>query len=223
MRVVLIGASATSITTAQILTGRGNDVVIVEKDKARIDMLVDELDCGFILGDGTKPAILREAGPADSDLLLCLSNNDQDNILASLVGRSLGFPRVVTKIEDPEYEHICLELGLTDTVVPQRHLARALADLAQGREALDFSVFFKNEIRLFSFVAGEQEAAAVGDLDLPAQTKVMCLYRDNDFILSDGKTRIAKGDEVVLVTHSKHLEALHERWANVNGQTSATD
>ena len=74
--------------------------------------LSQELDCGFICGDGSRPAILREADPQHTTVLYCLTGDDKSNMIASLVGRSLGFGRIVTKIDDPELEHICLELGL---------------------------------------------------------------------------------------------------------------
>ncbi len=49
--------------TAEYLIERGNEVVIIERDKKRIDELSEELDCSFLHGDGSKPAILREVNP----------------------------------------------------------------------------------------------------------------------------------------------------------------
>lgn len=105
MRAVFIGAGELATITARQLLKSGYDVVIIEKDKERIDELSTELDAGFIHGDGSKPAILREADPAATDFLFCLAGNDQSNIIASLVGRSQGYQRVITRIEDPSYEH----------------------------------------------------------------------------------------------------------------------
>lgn len=209
MKVVVIGATPLGVLTAKMLIARGDNVVMIERDKDQIDALTEQLDCGYIHGDGTKPAILREAGPADSELLLCLTNNDQANILAALVGRSLGFTRVVPKIDDPEFEHICVELGLSNTIVPDSHVARDLSDLAHGSEAVDLATFIKGEVGLFSFVAGEAlDDIRVGELKLPDPCKVMCIYRDESFILPNGVTKLKKDDEVVLITHTRHLEAL---------------
>jgi trk system potassium uptake protein TrkA len=128
MRVVFIGASSLAVLTAKLMRERGDEVVIIEHDKDHIDALTEELDCGFLHGDGSKPAILREADPNGTDVLFALTDNDQANILASLVGRSLGFKRVVTKIQDAELEHICKELGLEDIIVPSRTIGRFLAE-----------------------------------------------------------------------------------------------
>ena len=212
MRAVFVGASALVVMTARFLLRRRHEVVIIEQDKARIDALASELDCGFLYGDGSKPAILREADPAHTDVLYCLTNHDQTNILASLVGRSLGFSRIVTKIDDPEFEHICIELGLEDMIIPSRTIGRYLADLFQGMNLLDLSGVIKDEARIFTFVAHDNDEAAVHDLNLPGESRVICLYRNSKFVSVEDDTRIKTDDEVVIITHSKNLAALHERW-----------
>jgi trk system potassium uptake protein TrkA len=212
MRAVFIGAGDLTCMTAQQLLKTGFDVVIVEKDKARIDELSPDLGAGFIHGDGSKPAILREADPTATDFLFCLTGNDQYNIITSLVGRSLGFKRVVTRIEDPAYEHICLELGLKDVIVPDFTIARHLADMCAGHNPLEVSAVIKGEARIFSFVTREEDEGPVSDMNLPADSRVMFLYRKEKFILPDADTSLRKGDEVVIITRSKDLSELEERW-----------
>ena len=212
MRAVFIGAGDLTCMTAQQLLKTGFDVVIVEKDKARIDELSPDLGVGFIHGDGSKPAILREADPPATDFLFCLTGNDQYNIITSLVGRSLGFKRVVTRIEDPAYEHICLELGLKDVIVPDFTIARHLADMCAGHNPLEVSAVIKGEARIFSFVTRDEDEGSISEMNLPAGSRVMFLYRKDKFILPDGDTALRKDDEVVIITRSKNLSELEERW-----------
>lgn len=213
MRAVFVGAGSLTVMTVPILLRRGHEAVIIERDRACIEALSQELDCGFLHGDGSKPALLREADPERTDILFCLTGNDQSNILASLVGRSLGFKRVVTKIEDPEYEHICLELGLKDAIVPAATIGRYLADMFEGQDLLELSATIKEEARVFSFVAHDEDAVGVSELDLPDQSRAMFLYRDGAFTLVEEDTRLKPGDEVVVITHSKNLPKLQERWS----------
>lgn len=212
MRAVFIGAAAMTLMTARILLKRGHEVVIIEQDMGRIDALAEEIDCGFIHGDGGKPAILREADPDNTDFLFCLTGHDQSNIIASLVGRSLGFKRVVTRIEDPEFEHICIELGLEDTIVPARTIGRYLADMFAGHDLLELSAMLKDEARVFAFVVRAEEAVPLGELGLPRDCRVVCCYRDGKFLLPEPEDTLHADDEVVLITHSRHLPALEERW-----------
>ncbi len=212
MRAVLIGGNKLAVMTGQLLLQHGHEVVIIERDKERIDALASELDCGFLHGDGSTPAILREADPGATDALFSLTGNDQTNIIASLVGRTLGFRRVITRIDDPEFEHICIELNLEDVVIPSGAIGRHLLDLFAGHSPLQISTTLRGEARVFSFFAREKDEGTVAELGLPAQARVICLYRGDEFLLVDGDSKIKEGDEVVILTHSKHLEELAQGW-----------
>lgn len=212
MRAVFVGAGSLAVMTARFLLRRRHEVVIIERNKERIEALAGELDCGFLLGDGSKPVILREADPARTDVLFCLTGNDQANILASLVGRSLGFARIVTKIDDPEFEHICIELGLEDMIIPSRTIGRYLADLFQGMNLLDLSGVIKDEARIFTFVARRDDEMPAADLNLPSRSRIVCLYRGGKFVPLEDDTHLREDDEVVLITHADDLASLHERW-----------
>jgi len=212
MRAVLIGAGSLGLMTARLLLRHRHEVVLVDTNKERLDTIAEELDCGLLHGDGSKPVLLREADPEHTDHLFCVTNNDQTNILASLVGRSLGFPHIVTRIEDPEYEHICLELGLENPIIPARTIGRYLADIFEGRDPLEMSTMIRDEARVFSFVAHEDDLQKVEELPLPDATRVICIYRSGTLLIPMGNDKLEDGDEVVLITHSKNLEKLNERW-----------
>lgn len=212
MRAVFVGSSALSVMTARILLRRGYDVVMIERDKERIETLSEKLACGFLHGDGTRPAMLKEADPSQTDLLYCLTGNDQSNIIASLVGKSLGFARVVTRIEDLQFEHICIELGLEDTIIPARTIGSYLADMFEGHDPLVMSTMIRDEARIFSFVTHEEDAGPINNLGLPSESRVVCLYRNDKFITPEQETVLKAGDEVVIITHRQNLAELASRW-----------
>ena len=64
--------------------------------------------------------------------------------------------------------------------------------------------------RAFVFVAREEHEGPVSALELPEKARVTHLYRDGELHLADPDTRVAKGDQVVVVTHARHLDALRE-------------
>lgn len=212
MRAVFVGAGFLTVMGARILLERGHEVVIIEQSLDRIEEIKEGLDCGFIHGNGSKPAILRESDPAATDTLFCLTENDQTNILASLVGRSLGFDRIVTRIEEPEFEHICLELGLENTIVPARTIGLHLADQFEGQDLLELSTAIREDARVFSFVARDEDITERTGLDLPKMSRVICIYRGGKFLLPDADDTVKPGDEVVLITHRKNLPELQQRW-----------
>jgi trk system potassium uptake protein TrkA len=213
MRVVIVGAGALGVRTGRLLVQRGHEVVVIESDAEVAQATSESLDAGVVHGDGTRPAVLGEADPAHADVLLALTGNAQTNLIASLIGRSVGFSRVVTRIDDEEFEHVALELGLTDTVVPARTIGRYLTDVAEGHEILELSGAIKGDARAFLFVVREEDEGTVAELDLPGGARVSHLYREEQLVFADADTRLRKGDEVVLVSHREHLEGLRSRWA----------
>ncbi len=212
MRLVVVGATAVGVATARLLVEHGHDVVMVEENRERIDELRNDLDCAFVQGDGSRPRILSETGPHDTDVLLCLSDNDQDNIITSLVGRSLGFERVVTKISDPEFVHICVELGLESTINADQTTARYLLDTVEGRSVVELSTVLRGDVRFFIFTAREADEGAPKDLSLPRETRILFAYREGGVVIADETYTVKQGDDVVLLTRSGHLNALRERW-----------
>ena len=213
MRAVFIGAGPATLATADVLLARGHEVVIIEQDRERIETLAESLDCGLLHGDGSRPAILKEADPKGADFLFCLTNNDQTNIIASLVGRSLGFSRVITRIENAEFEHVCLELGLVDTIVPEVTIARHLADMMEGRDPLELSATLGGDARLVSFVVGEDGAGPIGEVEMPGDSRIVCLYRDEALLFAEPDRELHKGDKIVVLARMDDVDALRERWA----------
>lgn len=211
MRIVFVGASAMTLMAARMMAAQNEEVVIIDRDEARLHTLAEQLDCGKIHGDGTRPLVLKEADPAGTDVLFCLTGSDQSNIIASLVGRSLGYRRVVTRIDDPDFEHICVELGLEDTIIPARTIGRFLSDMVAGRDPLELSAMIKDEAAIFSFVAHEEDEGALAELELPADTRPICTYRDGHFQPITEATRLKSGDEVVLITRRSLLPQLREQ------------
>jgi len=208
MRTVFVGASGVSIATAKSLIKNGHEVIIIETNKEKIDALSDELDCSFLQGDGSRPEVLKEVDPTSTDVLFCLTNEDQDNVIASLVGRSLGFKRVVTRIEDAEFEGICRELGLKDVIIPNLTISRFLQDMVAGAENVELSTVLKDEARFFTFIVGEEDAGPLPELALPDEARIICLYRNNRFQFPGTDSRLRKYDEVVILTHSRNLPEL---------------
>lgn len=213
MRIVIVGASDVGVMTAQLLLDAGHELVVIDTSRERIDELYEDLDVSFLCGDGSRPAILREADPVATDVLFCLSGDDRVNIIAALVGRSLGFTHVVASINDPQYEAVCAELGLERTIVPPRTISRYLADMVEGQDVLELSTFIRGDARFFAFPVDDAlHGRTVAELDLPEGARAICFYRGDAFALADPATTLREGDEVVLLTRRELLGELQARW-----------
>lgn len=87
-----------------------------------------------------------------------------------------------------------------------------LAKMVEGQDPLEVSAMVKGDARAFLFVVREADARPLGELDLPKETRVVCLYRGGALMLPGNDTSLKRGDEVVLITHVRHPERLAERF-----------
>ncbi len=211
MRVVFVGASALTELTAGMVVGKGYDVVIVSNNEEALANYRENLGCGLVQGDGTRPAVLREVSPKNTDFLFCLGPSDQDNIIAALVGRALGFERIVTKIDDPDFEQVCTELDLQDTIMPEEEVAESLLDLICGQHRAALSAAIRGQVRFYVFKVGEEyDGRHCHDIDLGKHTRAVAVNRfkeDKSEVVVDG-IKLHKGDELVVVTHASELDRL---------------
>lgn len=212
MRIVFSGASPTAIVAAQQLIKQGHDVVIIEIDKEKIDEISENLDCSFLHGNSGKPSILNQVEPKQCDLLFCLTDNDQANIITSLLGRSMGFDRVITGIEDEDMAPLCKELGLEDTIIPTRTISQHLCNIVAGLDNIELSTLLKANARFFTFIATKEDESRIDELELPGKAKIIYYYRGDEFFFASEDTKIRKGDEVVILTDASNLSALKKRW-----------
>ncbi|MGB8435822.1 MAG: potassium transporter TrkG [Burkholderiales bacterium] len=58
--------------------------------------------------------------------------------------------------------------------------------------------------------------AALAALGLPKASRVVCVYRKEEFILADGHTRLHEGDEVIVIAHGDAVSDLEDRWGRGN-------
>jgi trk/ktr system potassium uptake protein len=213
MRIVFIGASAQAVEAARAVLEKAHEVVIVDGDEDRLKALEETgLDCGLVHGDGSRPAVLSELGPGNTDFLFCMTGSDQDNILAALAGKRLGFGRVVPLIEDPDFSGLCAELGLEDVLIPNQETANAVTDRVAGIESVDLAPLMKTGIRFFSFAARKSEEGTVADLQLPDGARALAVTREGEAELAGDETQIREHDTVYVVCSQSHVKKLRERF-----------
>ena len=132
MRTVIIGASRLALASVEVFLEAGHEVVVIEKQQKVIEEIDELYDCSFYCGDGAKPSVLEEVDPSNTDLLLCLSDDDTSNVLAAVVAKSMAFDRVLLRLEQRELVPVCEQLELEHVIVPSERVARELLSFAEG-------------------------------------------------------------------------------------------
>lgn len=211
MRVVIVGGSKFGVATAEQLIDSGHEVVLIDRNRQRLDALSERLDCGMIEGDGTLPSVLRDAHRDDEDVLVALTNASEDNIMASLVARSVGYGRVIPQIVAAELFEVCRELDLKDVIAPHQTVADSIRHALEDKSEVEDRLTLSNELRLRRLTIGEDAPDTIGALDLGDDIRAVARIRGDSETLAISETGLRKGDVLLCAGSVKALEGAEGR------------
>lgn len=198
MRIVIVGASRFGIATADQLVDAGHEVVLVDRNAEKLERLAEEIDSGFLEGDGSLPSVLRDAYGDGADALVLLTNVDDVNILAALVGRSVGFGKVIPQIVRPQLLAVCEELGLQNLITPHATVARSLVRTLENQSHAGLDLRTHASFDVLGYPVGErQDGKTVGELDLPSKARTIAVTRGETDKLIEEDTKLRDGDTLI--------------------------
>jgi len=206
MRVILIGGGETIETIyflSRLFSRRGYRVTIVNPYPAEARMLSRQVNATVILGDGSDPAVLEEAGARRADVVLSLTPHDPDNLVACQVAQTLyGVPRTMALVNDPDNEQVFHQLGITEVF----SATRVIGSLIEGRTVFDEITHLfpaaEGQLHVSEVVLDEEAPAAdkrLLELDLPEDSLVAAIIRDGQVVVPSGKDRLQVADRLILI------------------------
>ena len=117
MYIVIIGGGKVGFYLAKELVEANHEVLIIERNAAKCAEIQEELGEIVMRGDGCEAAIQELAGSRRADLLLAVTGEDEDNLVASQVAKHVfNVPRLVARINNPKNQQIFHKLGIDSTV-----------------------------------------------------------------------------------------------------------
>ncbi|MGK2230844.1 potassium channel family protein [Colwellia polaris] len=210
MRMVIIGGGSLASHCAAELTKRDHEVVIIEKDQDKIDVLSEYIDCGFILGDGAKPKFLEEACAKNTDALICLSDSDTDNLLAAQVAKTMGFKRVIVRVEDDELEPVCHNLEMDGVIFTNKQLTREIVNMSEMRDGMLRSAYLDGDLQFVELTLDENCPKSLADAELPKQCQLVTVNSGDKCSIPADVKSLNAGDKLLFVSSHKNLERLRE-------------
>lgn len=210
MRMVIIGGGSLASHCAAALTKRDHEVVIIEKDQDKIDMLSQYIDCGFILGDGAKPKFLEEACAKNTDALICLSDSDTDNLLAAQVAKTMGFKRVIVRVEDDELEPVCHNLKVKGVIFTNKQLTREIVNMSELRDGMLRSAYLDGELQFVELTLDENSPKTLDDVEFPEQCHLVTVNTGKQCRIPADVKSLSAGDKLLLVSSHENLADLRK-------------
>jgi len=205
MRIVIVGAGAVGSFLAEKLSFEGQDVVVIESDPVRAAEAQSEIDCLVINGNGASAETLKNAGLADSDLLIAVSSSDAVNVLACAAGTKVNIPRKVARVEDPQLKAEVEALGVDLVIDPGEAAARELLRLASSGDISEMIEFADGEIVLIGAYVGPAASFAGRSLADLRETVVswdwlvVAVIRHGTTMIARGATTLEPGDHVLMI------------------------
>jgi trk system potassium uptake protein TrkA len=113
MYIIILGCGRVGSELANILSGEGHNVVIIDRSESSFKRLGGTFNGLTFKGNGFDADLLIEAGIKKADVFCALTNGDNTNIMASQVAKKMfNVPKVIARIYDPKRADIYRALGL---------------------------------------------------------------------------------------------------------------
>ena len=185
---------------AKTLIKRKYEVVIIEADKDKAEMLANKLDCLVINADASDPDAYRELNVKETDIFIALTNDDRVNIVAALTAKSMGIQKIIVRIENPEYNDILLNNGIRDVFNPNTLIINHIMSILEERQT-GLEYIPQSTIRLQIYYIPERLAGLkIKDLDIDSdKARIVAVYRGEDAFIPDDDTVLEPGDHVLVV------------------------
>ncbi|MEE2954961.1 MAG: Trk system potassium transporter TrkA [Pseudomonadota bacterium] len=195
----------------------GVSAQIIESNKDRAHQVADKFEETIVInGDVIDPEILDEAGVSESESIIAVTNDDETNILASLLAKRFGTKKAITLVNNTTYTPLITSLGIDVVVSPRaitvstilqhirRGKIRAVHSLADG-----FGEIIEAEIVETSGLTGKR----IGEADLPDGVLFGGLLRNSEVIIPRADTMMQVNDRVVLFSVSSSIKAIENLFA----------
>ena len=207
MRVIIIGAGKVGFKLAEKLSQENHEVLVIEQNEDRRKILQEYLDVLVSGGNGASPRVLADAGITHTDLLIAVTDQDEVNMLACMVGKRAGVARTVARVRSPEYvqkdQALFREwMGIDLLINPEMVTALEILQILKTPAALDVEEFAEGLVRLLEVKLRADSPLAnipLKDLTLPHSILVVGILRQDKMIIPNGNDMLLPDDHVFFI------------------------
>ena len=202
MRTIIIGGGKVGLSLARRLEDRGEDVVIIEKDR---DVIEDARQTGLTVrhGDGTDKEVLEKAGIGNAKTVVASTSDDDVNLIVSqLANTKYDTDRVIARVNDPENVDSFEDLGVRaisgsdatawaiDNVIERPALANWMTEIGRSGDVQEIEVTSEDLV-----------GTTIQELDdaLPSGVLIALVGRDGDNHVPESDFTLQHGDHITFL------------------------
>ena len=188
-------------------------VKIIENNRARADHLAQHLDRAIVLyGSASDRELLVDENIEEVDIFCAVTNDDEANIMSSLLAKRLGARRVMALINNPAYVDLVqggeIEIAISPSLAT---IGTLLAHVRRG-DIVNVYSLRRGAAEAIEIIAhGDVRSSkvvgrAISEIKLPPGTTIGAVVRNEEVLIAHDSTVIESDDHVILfVIDKKHI------------------
>lgn len=208
-RILIAGGGNIGAQLASRIEGNAR-VKLIEWDIDRCKLLAQRVTGTTVLhGNATDPDLMLAEGIENTDAFIAVTNDDESNIMASLLAKKLGARTVITLINNPIYVDVIQGEQIDIAISPQQSTIGALLTYVRRGDVVAVHSLRRGAAEALEAVAhGTPESSQVvgrriGDLSLPEGTTFGAVVRGREVMMAHDDIVIEDGDHLIVFLADK--------------------
>jgi trk system potassium uptake protein TrkA len=216
-RIILAGGGNIGNRLARLLEDSRYQVKIIEKDNARASKLAERLDKTIVLeGDAADESLLGEENIENTDVFIAVTNDDEANILSSMLAKRLGAKRVMCLINRISYIDL-VESNIDIAISPQQITIGALLTHIRRGDIVAVHSLRRGAAEALEIIAhGDRKTSRVvgkrlEEIKLPPGTTICAVVRKEEAMMASDDIVILAEDHIIMfVTDKRYVPAVEK-------------
>jgi trk system potassium uptake protein TrkA len=212
--VVIMGGGGVGMQIARKLDRvPGLSVRLIERDAARAKEIASEFSSAVmvLVGDSTDLDLLMEERIGEANVFIATTSDDERNMVACQLARSLGVERTVAMVNKSSYRQIYDLLGVDRAISPRVLCANNILRFVRSRSVSSIAVIADGRGEVLELEVHLREGKGgkkVKHLGLPRGTVIGAIVHDDEVIIPGGDTLVRNGDQVIVFTLPQNLSEI---------------
>jgi trk system potassium uptake protein len=200
---VLAGGGKVGRFIATDLLAAGHRVAVIEPVAGRCDDLLPDPNVLVIRGDATDVRYLEETRLSRADVFVATTGADDANFVACQLARNtFAVPRVISRVNKPRNEELFKRLDI-EAVSTTSLISRLIREQLTVGELIHLTTLGAGKVNLVEIdipVDTTHTLRRIQELELPEDSVVVCILRDDEIAIPRGPSRLRPGDQVIALT-----------------------
>ena len=189
----------------------GVRIKIIEKNKIRAEEIATELSSSIVInGDALDEEILKEANIEDSETVLALTNDDENNIMACVLAEKTGLQkRTIAIVNKSNYSLLQKSLNIDDLVDPRMTtVSRIMEHVHKGTIGTVYSLLDGEYEFIEAKILDKSDLVnkTIKDSNLPEEIRIGAVVRKDEVIIPRSDFVFEKNDLVVFLANREQLQ-----------------